>query len=164
MRGDVDDPSPFGTPQQGERAAHAADRGHQPEVEGGPPVAVAELLEPPRPRAEGVDQDVERGPALPQLPEGVLDPVRVAEVDRESERVLAPYPVQRGLTAAMRDLLRTEPLATLDYVELVDADTLEQVTRLRGTCLALLAVRIGSVRLIDNMLIEERDSAFLVTL
>jgi pantoate--beta-alanine ligase len=68
------------------------------------------------------------------------------------------------LMAAMRELLRTEPLAEPDYVEVVDADTLEQVTRLRGVCLALLAVRIGPVRLIDNMLIEERDGAFITTL
>jgi pantoate--beta-alanine ligase len=68
------------------------------------------------------------------------------------------------LTAAMRDLLRTEPLAEPDYVELVDAQTLESVTRLRGECLALLAVRIGNVRLIDNLLIEERDATFLTTL
>jgi len=68
------------------------------------------------------------------------------------------------LTAAMREMLRTEPLAEPDYVELVDAETLEQVTRLRGACLALLAVRIGATRLIDNLLIEEREGVFLATL
>jgi pantoate--beta-alanine ligase len=64
----------------------------------------------------------------------------------------------------MRDALRTEPLAEPDYVELVDAETLEPVTRLRGACLALLAVRIGAVRLIDNLLIEEREGRFQTTL
>ena len=64
------------------------------------------------------------------------------------------------LVAAMREVMRAEPLAQPDYVELVDAETLEPVTRLRGTCLALLAARIGTVRLIDNLLIEERDGAF----
>jgi pantoate--beta-alanine ligase len=68
------------------------------------------------------------------------------------------------VTAAMRDTLRTEPLADLDYAELVDAETLESVTRLRGACLALLAVRIGPVRLIDNLLIEERDGTFHTSL
>jgi pantoate--beta-alanine ligase len=68
------------------------------------------------------------------------------------------------LTASMRDLLRTEPLAEPEYVELVDADTLARVTLLRGECLALLAVRIGNVRLIDNLLIEERDGKFFTTL
>ena len=68
------------------------------------------------------------------------------------------------LTAAMREMLRTEPLAEPEYVELVDAETLEPVTRLRGACLALLAVRIGAVRLIDNLLIEEREGAFHMAL
>jgi pantoate--beta-alanine ligase len=68
------------------------------------------------------------------------------------------------LTAAMREALRTEPLAESEYVELVDAETLEPVTRLRGVCLAVLAVRIGATRLIDNLLIEERDGAFHMTL
>jgi len=68
------------------------------------------------------------------------------------------------LTATMRDMLRTEPLAEPEYVELVDVETLEPMTRLRGECLALLAVRIGNIRLIDNLLIEERDGIFLITL
>jgi pantoate--beta-alanine ligase len=68
------------------------------------------------------------------------------------------------LTAAMRETVRAEPLANLDYAEIADAETLEPVTRLRGVCLALLAVRIGSVRLIDNMLIEERAGGFATTL
>jgi pantoate--beta-alanine ligase len=69
-----------------------------------------------------------------------------------------------SLVAAMREVLRTEPLAETDYVELVDAETLEPVTRLRGVCFALLAVRIGATRLIDNLMIEERDGAFVATL
>lgn len=68
------------------------------------------------------------------------------------------------ITAAMREALRGEPLAEADYVELVDAETLEPVTRLRGVCLALLAARVGPVRLIDNLLIEERESEFHTTL
>jgi pantoate--beta-alanine ligase len=68
------------------------------------------------------------------------------------------------LTAAMREMFRSEPPAEPDYVEVVDAETLEPVTRLRGVCLALLAARIGSVRLIDNLLIEERQGEFHTTL
>jgi pantoate--beta-alanine ligase len=68
------------------------------------------------------------------------------------------------LTAAVREMLRAEPLAEPDYVELVDAETLEPVTRLRGVCLAMLSVRIGATRLIDNLLIEEREGAFSAAL
>jgi pantoate--beta-alanine ligase len=68
------------------------------------------------------------------------------------------------LAAAIREIIRGEPLADLDYAEVVDADTLEQVALLRGECLALLAVRIGKARLIDNLLIEEREGEFVATL
>ena len=82
----------------------------------------------------------------------------------------ARHAIERGerdalrLVAAMREIIRSEPLAEPDYVELVDVETLEPVTRLRGACLALLAVRIGATRLIDNLLIEERDGGFHATL
>jgi len=68
------------------------------------------------------------------------------------------------LIAAMREIIRSEPLAQPDYVELVDAETLEPVTRLRRSCLALLAARFGATRLIDNLLIEEVDAGFRTTL
>lgn len=68
------------------------------------------------------------------------------------------------LTAAMREIIRAEPLAAPDYIELVDADSLEPVTRLRGTCLALLAARFGAARLIDNLQIEESEGGFRTTL
>jgi len=58
------------------------------------------------------------------------------------------------LSETMRRVLASEPLASTDYAEIVDADSFESVTRLRGTCLAILAARVGSTRLIDNMLIE----------
>ena len=58
------------------------------------------------------------------------------------------------LVEAMRGVLAAEPLAATDYAEIVDADSFQTVTRLRGACLALLAARIGATRLIDNMLIE----------
>ena len=68
------------------------------------------------------------------------------------------------LTAAMRENVRREPLAQLDYAEVVDAESLEPVTRLRRTCLALLAARFGATRLLDNLLIEEREDTFRTTL
>jgi pantoate--beta-alanine ligase len=63
------------------------------------------------------------------------------------------------LIDAMRRVLAAEPLAFPDYVEIVDSDSLEPVPLLRKECLALLAVRIGATRLIDNMLIEFQDAS-----
>jgi pantoate--beta-alanine ligase len=58
------------------------------------------------------------------------------------------------LQAALRKVLEAEPLAAVDYAEIVDADTFEPVTRIARPCYALLAVFLGRTRLIDNLYIE----------
>jgi len=71
------------------------------------------------------------------------------------------------LVSLMRKVIAEEPLASADYVEIVDADTFEPVVRLRRTCLALLAVLVGSTRLIDNLMVEEvegQEDSFRVSL
>ena len=52
--------------------------------------------------------------------------------------------------ALVSDLISAEPLADLDYVEVVDADTLQEVDPLVGKLRLLAAVRFGRARLIDN--------------
>ncbi|MDI6699316.1 MAG: pantoate--beta-alanine ligase [Candidatus Saccharicenans sp.] len=51
----------------------------------------------------------------------------------------------------MIDLISAEPLARLDYVEIVDLNTLEPLKKLEGQALVALAVFIGRTRLIDNL-------------
>ena len=58
------------------------------------------------------------------------------------------------LVAALRRILDAEPLAAVDYAEIVDMESFEPVASLSGTCLALVAARVGATRLLDNMLIE----------
>lgn len=54
-------------------------------------------------------------------------------------------------------LIASQPLVDLDYLEVVDPDTLEPLafncreTPFTGTALVLVAARVGDVRLIDNM-------------
>ena len=48
------------------------------------------------------------------------------------------------------DTIASEPLLTLDYVEVVDATSLEPRARLAGTVLVALAATVGRTRLIDN--------------
>lgn len=55
---------------------------------------------------------------------------------------------------AVTDLIQTEPLARIDYVELVDWNTLEPVERIEGPVLNAIAVYIGKTRLIDNHIYE----------
>ncbi|MFQ3650836.1 MAG: pantoate--beta-alanine ligase [Gemmataceae bacterium] len=57
------------------------------------------------------------------------------------------------ILAAVRRLLATEPLAQLDYAVVVDAEQLKPVERISGPVLIALAVRFGSTRLIDNILL-----------
>jgi pantoate--beta-alanine ligase len=61
------------------------------------------------------------------------------------------------LQRTIRKALESEPQARVDYAEIVDAETFEPVVRVARDCYALLAVRIGSTRLIDNMLIRAGD-------
>src|SRR5579859_1745229 len=58
------------------------------------------------------------------------------------------------LQSVMRGIIEAEPLATVDYAEIVSADTFEPVLRVARTCYAVLAVFVGKTRLIDNLLIE----------
>jgi pantoate--beta-alanine ligase len=48
-------------------------------------------------------------------------------------------------------LISAQPEVTLDYLEIVDPDTLEPVDRLVPGARALVAAEIGGVRLIDNL-------------
>jgi pantoate--beta-alanine ligase len=52
--------------------------------------------------------------------------------------------------ALVADLIRAEPLADLDYAEVVDAATLQEVDPLAGKLRLLAAARFGRARLIDN--------------
>jgi pantoate--beta-alanine ligase len=56
------------------------------------------------------------------------------------------------LLAALHSVVRGEPRASLDYVAIVDSISLEPVQRVAPGNVALLAVRVGPVRLIDNLI------------
>lgn len=54
--------------------------------------------------------------------------------------------------AAVREVIEKEPLAKIDYVELVDWNTLKPVNTVEDTVLMAVAVYIGKTRLIDNVI------------
>ncbi|HTS11354.1 MAG TPA: pantoate--beta-alanine ligase [Candidatus Limnocylindrales bacterium] len=68
------------------------------------------------------------------------------------------------LIVSARRILDSETGVKVDYVEIVDAETLEPVSRLRGRCLVLIAAQVGKTRLIDNALIEQDGDNFRVTI
>lgn len=54
----------------------------------------------------------------------------------------------------IRQEIEREPLAKIDYVEIVDWDHLEPVETVTGSVLIAIAVYIGKTRLIDNVILE----------
>jgi pantoate--beta-alanine ligase len=72
--------------------------------------------------------------------------VFVAKVN-EGERSVDP------ILEAMSEIIIAEPAAELDYLAIVNADTLEDVRELKGTVAAALAVWMGKTRLIDNVVV-----------
>lgn len=68
----------------------------------------------------------------------------IKQGERDAETVLS----------AMREIILAEPLARIDYVEMVDADTMETIRQAKGRTLVAIAVWIGTTRLIDNFILE----------
>ena len=54
----------------------------------------------------------------------------------------------------MKDIINSEPLAKIDYVQLVNADSIEPLATAEGRVLVAMAVYIGKTRLIDNFIVE----------
>ncbi len=61
-----------------------------------------------------------------------------------------------SIQGAMRAILATEPAVHIDYLAVCDANTLDPIALVTSRAILLGAVRIGSVRLIDNLLLRER--------
>ncbi len=55
---------------------------------------------------------------------------------------------------AMTALIGQEPLATIDYVSIADAGTLEELSVVKPPALVSLVVKIGQPRLLDNTVLE----------
>ncbi len=54
----------------------------------------------------------------------------------------------------MRSNIASVPGTEIDYIEIMDVDELKPISRLAGSFLIALAVRFGSTRLIDNIIME----------
>lgn len=68
----------------------------------------------------------------------------ICEGERDSARI----------ADAVRGIIESEPLAQVDYIEISDADTLEEISKVEGNVLIALAVKFGSARLIDNIVVN----------
>lgn len=54
---------------------------------------------------------------------------------------------------AITEIIESEPLARIDYVEAVDFDNIETIDTIEGSVLVAVAVYIGKTRLIDNFIV-----------
>jgi pantoate--beta-alanine ligase len=94
----------------------------------------------------------------PEALEAALVLHRALESLREAADAARPLDVD-----AARAMVRAEPLAALDYLEVVDHATLEPLTRdelarpLRREALALVAATFEPVRLIDNAILPAAE-------
>jgi pantoate--beta-alanine ligase len=73
---------------------------------------------------------------------------RSAELIRSGERDAA------RITDEMLRVLRQVPALRVEYASLVDAETLEDLPQVRGRVLVAVAARLGSTRLIDNIVVD----------
>jgi pantoate--beta-alanine ligase len=60
----------------------------------------------------------------------------------------------RQIIAEMQKILQQIPSGQIEYISIVDAETLESIEIIAGEVLAAVAVRIGTTRLIDNILVD----------
>jgi pantoate--beta-alanine ligase len=64
------------------------------------------------------------------------------------------------IVGAARRIINDEPLARIDYVSLVDAESLQEVATLQRPGLLALAVFLGKTRLIDNCVLTRLQPEF----
>lgn len=61
----------------------------------------------------------------------------------------------QNIISIIKTNLETEPLARVDYVEVVDFENIQRVTTIKGETLVAIAVYIGKTRLIDNFIVNK---------
>ena len=61
----------------------------------------------------------------------------------------------KKIISQMRKIISTAASAKIEYIEIVDAKTLETIKKIDRLAIAALAVRIGTTRLIDNIIIDK---------
>lgn len=57
----------------------------------------------------------------------------------------------------VKNILRAEEDIKIDYIEVVDADSMEEVDEVKNNTLIAIAAIVGKTRLIDNVLIERAE-------
>jgi pantoate--beta-alanine ligase len=75
------------------------------------------------------------------------------------DRILRGERDSQVILAEMHGILATINPTRVDYVSIVDADSLQPVARIDRPVLIALAVRLGATRLIDNVLVDPAEQS-----
>ena len=59
----------------------------------------------------------------------------------------------KAILKQMTALIRKQPLADIEYISIADAETLDELDRVKPPALISMAVRLGKTRLIDNVVL-----------
>jgi pantoate--beta-alanine ligase len=59
----------------------------------------------------------------------------------------------KAILKQMTALIRKQPLADIEYISIADAETLDELDRVKPPALISMAVRLGKTRLIDNVVV-----------
>ncbi|MBR4834242.1 MAG: pantoate--beta-alanine ligase [Thermoguttaceae bacterium] len=77
-------------------------------------------------------------------------------LDKAEEAIRSGVRDVATLYDEMRRVIETAPSAKIDYLYVADPDTLQEMERVAGNVVILLAVRVGATRLIDNRIVEPK--------
>ena len=77
-------------------------------------------------------------------------------LDDGKKLILAGEKNSAAVIAKISEIISAEPLAKIDYVEIVSFPDIKVIDTIKGDILAAAAVYIGNTRLIDNFIIERQ--------
>ncbi|OGF64520.1 MAG: pantoate--beta-alanine ligase [Candidatus Fischerbacteria bacterium RBG_13_37_8] len=83
-------------------------------------------------------------------------PILYAALMKAHERIKKGEKKAAKILSLINEMISSEPLAKIDYIEIVDLENLEPVKSIEKTTLIALAVFFGTTRLIDNIIVEAR--------
>jgi pantoate--beta-alanine ligase len=84
----------------------------------------------------------------------ILAPILYKSLQAGAEAIKEGMTSGRKVQSVMTQVLRKEPAAALDYLAVCDPETLAPVESVHDQAVLLGAIRIGTVRLIDNLLVR----------
>ncbi len=73
---------------------------------------------------------------------------------KAKQKILEGERNPKKIAASMKSLINLKSSGTIEYIECINAQTLEAVKILKGTILIALAVKFGRARLIDNITVR----------